>query len=574
MVAAQQGNETILKLLLSRRPDLDLTDKYGKKAIDRASSQAVAYLLEAQSVTQQLVVPRSKEKEKSGARTTRRAQSRAEATRAQGSGRVRRQHSESRSPSPDGDKREKVLGYYRAKFMEKIAVLAKRLSKGSSEQLEQILEEEMGKGETLLRGVAGEEMGVLTERVKEQLNHRIESRFREIGATLPMQKKGFGDIRPCFPTRAKTVAAAEENLPENKEGGKNPYKDMVKVSRLTHSIDSMLADSKDLSGSQTFALALSKEERETYEYLWKELTKFLSSQMNAATQNLAAENRAILAKLLPERMARTEQNLRTEVRCAVSKMSQALAKRIDSLLDECAFRSAKATNKMPAVVSKETATKPLPPEGRFADLQSDIARIDEQYKQLLVAGPISATPAKKRSRSRGAAESRTEAKGVVYALRYAGAEGIEERQTIESRRPGSVAETSRGTPQNYYKSMLAQAKEGTETGVDYRYVKKHIARVTPSRCQSERGSTSMPHSPVDSRKALSPVSNEPVRESLLGGFQIETREMAGERQDAAGDPEKELAIDHDMDANCDIPGERLEELNVDTMKDCFDNLAN
>lgn len=54
MIAAAQGYEDLVEFLLEHNADLNLKDKYGKKAVDKAKNQSVFYMLSSAGVDKRM----------------------------------------------------------------------------------------------------------------------------------------------------------------------------------------------------------------------------------------------------------------------------------------------------------------------------------------------------------------------------------------------------------------------------------------------------------------------------------------------------------------------------------------
>ena len=59
MIAASQGFEDMVEFLLRNGADVDLKDKYGKKAADKAKSQSVFYMLSSAAIDQRMKVSKA-----------------------------------------------------------------------------------------------------------------------------------------------------------------------------------------------------------------------------------------------------------------------------------------------------------------------------------------------------------------------------------------------------------------------------------------------------------------------------------------------------------------------------------
>lgn len=54
MIAATQGYEDLVEFLLKHNADLELKDKYGKKATDKAKTQSVFYMLSSAGIDKRM----------------------------------------------------------------------------------------------------------------------------------------------------------------------------------------------------------------------------------------------------------------------------------------------------------------------------------------------------------------------------------------------------------------------------------------------------------------------------------------------------------------------------------------
>ncbi len=438
MMAAQQGDEEIVRRLLEYKPDTSQTDRFGKRAADRAATQGICYLIQSAGIDQCMSKVGAKmetkgkptSKPKSAAPTQRGGE--ASVSRTSAVGMTTRRTKGSPHSGPVSEEQVNIMKYYREKFMEQIAVLSSRLSQRAAQQLEGVIQQDLNRSETFLRGLVGSELNVLTDRMKEQIDQHVLLKTK-----LAAAKAGVADIadaepaeprlsptkepQPPFPISPKnqgyTAGIVKKSAPTRKQAAQKT------ITRLNRTIDSLIDSKEDMlqaSGKGMFSpRSLPKDKQELYGYLKREITMFVGQRIDEVASSLAEENKEMIAGLVKGRMDYMEKIVRADIKRYVNDMGKELKARVDCTVNEKLTRIAKqaktAVSRMAEDSSKgfterssqlpQPVTSPRGPSqgerplvspkpyfNQLTDLHTSIRKLDSSYTAMLDSGMSTLRP--------------------------------------------------------------------------------------------------------------------------------------------------------------------------------------
>eukprot|EP01022_Parablepharisma_sp_SALTPOND_P001006 TRINITY_DN105419_c1_g1_i1.p1 TRINITY_DN105419_c1_g1~~TRINITY_DN105419_c1_g1_i1.p1 ORF type:complete len:678 (-),score=69.86 TRINITY_DN105419_c1_g1_i1:101-2134(-) len=525
MIAAQQGNEEVVKKLLEYRPNTNQTDKFAKKASDRAATQNICYLIQSAAIDQRISQPKVTEK----------MSPRSPVAGSQRGG--KRVESKKRIRVNLPPEQTTVLSYYREKFMEQIALLSKKLSQKSAAQLEQVIQSELDKSESFLREIVGNELEIITGKMKDQIDQHVLLKTK-----LAAAKAGIGDlfeggdnerghikeVKAAFPLSPSRKVL----LPKGTRFDKLQKKAATKtITRLNRTIDSLIDSKEDLlHSSKNVALSprnLPKEKQDIYFALKREVMVFVGAKMDEIAEGIAAENKDTIQGILRERLTAMEKELRMDVKQSVNDLGKTLKSRVDSVVSERVTRIQKQLKTLKESESKlalservraeqNISEEPSSRKQKFlqlSDLQSSIRQLDSSYTAMLDVGKSVQPKLKYDSSMKKQNLAHTERKGRNYTERVrslsnqskdssmAQSKGSLQSAGLKGNRPdltpyyaqlsaskleepsikGSQTERPIEKPPRpkYYASMQKLAEEGQPAKVDYSKVEPHNSRIFP-----------------------------------------------------------------------------------------------
>jgi len=429
MIAAHQGSEDIVKVLLEFNPNITQTDKFGKKATDRALTQNICYLIQSATIDHKInrikesKEPTISEKSKKPIKTAAASATRNENFSIRSAEKPR--YKSPISMSQRGGKFEEskkvnlskdetvVLSYYREKFMEQIALLSQKLSQKSAFLLEQIIQEELNKAENFIRGIVGNELETLSSEMKKQIDQHVILKTK-----LAAAKAGVAEILSESPKHVPENQASSVKIKFPNSASKKPqvnpqtkYDNLQKkaaqktITRLNQTIDSLIDSKEDvLHSTKRGAFSprnLPKDKQDIYCALKKEIMAFVGKKMDEIAESIALENRDNINGILKERLAIMEREMRLDIKKSINDLGKNLKAHVDSSVNEKVTRIQKHCK-----VSKDEELKSLTERAKFeqssrqedtkinsskkkylmlTDLQNSIRHLDSSYTALLDA---------------------------------------------------------------------------------------------------------------------------------------------------------------------------------------------
>ena len=578
MIAAQQGNEEIVKKLLEFKPNTNQTDKFGKRASDRAATQSICYIIQSAGIDQRLgkskgfsdysgnlktskgfsdsrgdikISPKStiysQRGESGGFKGILKEEIRKKNQVMPKSTSKRRLHSPPKAAQKFGSRSEEhtsILTYYREKFMEQIALLTKKLSQKASQQLENVMQEELDRSESFLRGVVGSELGLLTDKMRSQIDQHIVLKTKLAAAKAGAAEAVEGEAAIKLSSELKTKFPL---APKNKEYSmvrakayEGVQKQVAKktITRLNRTIDSLIDSKEDiLQNVKSNALSpknFTREKQELYAKLKREVMIFVGEKIDEIAQSIAAENRSAIVGILRDRLNFMEKELRTDVKTTANNFGKELKARVDTMVTEKLTRIAKQVKtarneeyknayservEISGVEDQRGAEHRanLPPKNtkfsQLSELQSSIRGLDNSYNAMLDScrGALKVDssrrikekpkPPKSEKKGRNTTErmrslsNRSKDSAVInrpdvtpYYVQLSNSRSDAEKVHEQSVSKNEISENL-GMPRKpkYYMSIQQLAGEGQATKVNYALVQAHNSKVIPSSKLSSPG---------------------------------------------------------------------------------------
>ena len=544
MIAAQQGSEEVVRKLLEYRPNISQTDKFGKKASDRATNQNICYLIQTATIDQRITKTKDSGAAKHSAKSP-------HALTSQRGGRKEDEGRKRQLPKEEAT----VLLYYRQKFMEQIALLSKKLSQKSTIQLEKIIQEELDKSETFLRGTVGSELDSLTDKMKEQIDHHVLLKTKLAAAKAGVAEgveeelhEKQKEIKAHFPLSPPKRSPKQEKPPNTKADKKT-------INRLNRTIESLIESKEDLLHTKVGAFSpkdLPRGKQDMYIYLRKEILDFVGAKIDNIADSIAIENRENIAAILKEKVEALQKDIAIDLKRSMNDLGKTLKARIDNVVTEKVTRMQKQLKtqkdsemkfamtertKMEMSRVDEASLKNLSKHMQLNELQNSIRQLDSSYTAMLDSGRVARsnygggnhdskmssfmrsekggrnvhTSERVRSlsnKSKGASHEQHQKEDMENAAK-AGFDNKPEDQLAASQASGTSLPSGNQTDRiqekpprpKYYASMQRQAEEGHTAKVDYSKVEAHNTRVLPN---TSKQSTPLPV-PKDTPEELVPA---------------------------------------------------------------------
>ncbi len=383
MIASQQGSEAIVKKLIEYGPDINLEDKFGKKAYDRATNQTIFYLLQSAAIDQRIKVsenhvaalagsakkpPSANNKSASTSQPARTLRSSLDFGKS--SVNLRASSGFPKVPSTEPSAGEEIMEYYKSQFAGQMSKLTEHLSRQVQRRLRTVVEGEAGRSEEFLRGALGGTFNGITQKIKEQIDQHISLKIRlasaKAGINDPSVTTMEGSLKSPPPQMAKssvtdlktelslgqTKSEQQENRSNSKGRGRiGGDKENFKLTECAMSpskrpeelsIGEVLGENGGLRDSKR-SLGLSpsvsrpilpKDKQELYNQLKKQMTLYLGKQLDELTSRVANSVMERLMTMLKKRTDRTEMALRGEIVQSLGTLTQDLRARVDMVITE------------------------------------------------------------------------------------------------------------------------------------------------------------------------------------------------------------------------------------------------
>eukprot|EP01022_Parablepharisma_sp_SALTPOND_P004345 TRINITY_DN120124_c6_g1_i1.p2 TRINITY_DN120124_c6_g1~~TRINITY_DN120124_c6_g1_i1.p2 ORF type:complete len:532 (+),score=67.23 TRINITY_DN120124_c6_g1_i1:9772-11367(+) len=328
MIASQQGNESIVKTLLAYHPNINKEDKFGKKAHDRTQDQNIFYLLQSAAIDQRIKISETRVMSAVGEK----AHAKCEKKQLAKSFDVRKEN-----VKIEEDKKD-IMEYYKAHFADQVKKLTDHLSKSVQHRLRVTIEKEVAKSSDWLRGVLGGEMNNINDKIKEQIDQHISLKIRLASARAGIDPISEDQLKESLANIRINLGsdADKENFKYSHNNSPSQQNDTTITEILTEKECNQPSRHDNVEISKW-----SKDKRDLYNMLKKQMTLYVSKQLDEIAGRLSDGTLERLLAVLNKKLNGIESNLRTEITKSFTQLTKDFKSRIDMIITEKMTRAAK-----------------------------------------------------------------------------------------------------------------------------------------------------------------------------------------------------------------------------------------
>jgi len=474
MIAAHQGNEEIVKLLLKHNPNSSLKDKYGKTAIGRAKTVTIKKLIENFQYNPTRTPKKTKSVTSFRSRT-----------------------------SIMSDPVYKQSGITPMQARKKIE---KKVKKEVTKEIDSLIESEISKGENCIRDVIGSEMQTLTTKIKQNIETQLIYKFGEsggVGEVFEDVKEKYVQNEPINCDNMETIKkqkSQSKDQKDSKEQGTGSSSGLLKVFTITP---------KEISEKNE-----SPPEPEPYPPTEMQQNLGIFSDyaefIKIVAKQMAVSHITDVKNTIESRLDSLEHILRNDLKDVISNMTKEIYTKMDKLyLEKC--KQNRLNSRSPSISPKNSSIvsankrKSVDSNEKLEYLQSSIVELETQYKNMISSGdPQKYIQTDFKTRSKSVSKNHPNVVPLNYPTANVSKQLIEQNSPkrnhdgLITRRQSASAvlltQSSVCLSNNFdgYKSIQDQIRENSEKRVDYKYIEPHIAKVTPRAASSKNVSSISP----------------------------------------------------------------------------------
>jgi len=358
MIASQQSNEEIVKMLLKHNADINKEDKFGKKAHDRATDPNIFYMLQTAAIDQRIKISESKvlsvtDKNNATAQiqmtnnSTKNTRSK-EISKSFDQKSVTNDQPQSLISSvgvkPKNDDKKDIMDYYKANFSEQVQKLSAHLTVSVQNRLKATIETELLKSANWLQEILSNDMNLINDKIKEQIDQHICLKIKLASAREGIETP-LEEIQPSSKStenlgNMKFELKNAEIFKENKENTENKDIQFNENKDQNITMTDILAE-KDIAKMNSTISKWNKDKKEMYSILKRQMTQYIGKQLDEVAGKVSD---GILERLLGnvnKKFSIVQSSLRNEMMKQFMNLTQDLKTRIDNIIKEKMTRVSK-----------------------------------------------------------------------------------------------------------------------------------------------------------------------------------------------------------------------------------------